>query len=146
MRFKIEKSGTCEGYDYFVKFFEDGHRCGYVRVPEGHDLFGKDYMDMDIDINCHGGLTFSEMIEKDERGFTVGYWIGFDCAHRHDAPDIDMAKTVFGDNKFLKLKELIWLEFGFDEGGIRSFDYVESECLDIVHQLVKIQNGEKNEN
>jgi len=141
----IEKTGNENGYDYVVKFFEDGHRCGYVRVPEGHKFYDKFYSDIDID--CHGGLTFSSYVtERNEfNGLTPGFWIGFDCAHYRDVPDIDMAKAVFGDNKFLKLKKELAIEFGTEDGFIRTSDYVETECLNIIRQLIKIQNGEKDE-
>jgi hypothetical protein len=57
-------------------------RCGYVRVPPGHNWHGKNYDD--IDARVHGGLTFAE-IEPCEHDDGVGYWIGFDCAHLGDA-------------------------------------------------------------
>lgn len=52
-----------------------GHLCGYVGLPEGHHLFGVKYGD--INVNVHGGLTYSAQ-EGD-------LWvIGFDCAHSGD--------------------------------------------------------------
>jgi len=62
---------------------------GYVIIPKGHPLHGKDYED--IDINVHGGLTFSESAEtlldewdeispEDREGWVVG----FDTAHYGD--------------------------------------------------------------
>lgn len=34
-----------------------GSLCGYVGLPAGHDLHGKDYDSVDVDV--HGGLTFA---------------------------------------------------------------------------------------
>jgi len=44
---------------------------GYVRVPEGHPWAGLDYVD--IDVQVHGGLTYS-----------ADGWIGFDAMHSGD--------------------------------------------------------------
>ena len=61
---------------------------GYVILPKGHKLHGKHYDE--IDVNVHGGLTFSEpanecvewaeIDEKDKDGWIVG----FDTAHYSD--------------------------------------------------------------
>ena len=61
---------------------EASNRCGYVRVPPGHPLFGKSYDD--VDINVHGGLTFAEEEPCTEHEDGQGWWFGFDCAHAGD--------------------------------------------------------------
>ena len=48
-----------------------GHLCGYVVLPEDHKLYGTDYEEIDVDV--HGGLTYSENGK-----------VGFDCAHAGD--------------------------------------------------------------
>lgn len=65
---------------------------GYVVIPIGHPLHGKNYNDID-GINIHGGLTFSEPVSElktpvwkkcfseDEKDAWV---IGFDTAHGGD--------------------------------------------------------------
>lgn len=45
---------------------------GYVKIPEGHHWYGLDYDDINVDV--HGGLTFSN----------AAGWIGFDCLHSGD--------------------------------------------------------------
>lgn len=62
---------------YIVRNQHSGSLLGYVRVPTGHPCHGKHYDD--IDINAHGGLTFSGDKKRDG-----DYWIGFDCAHIND--------------------------------------------------------------
>jgi hypothetical protein len=64
---------------------------GYVIIPKGHPDHGKDYDDIEVDV--HGGLTFSKALEdlKDwpcgdaigeaEEG---GWVVGFDTAHSGD--------------------------------------------------------------
>lgn len=61
---------------------EGGHRCGYVRVPPAHLLYGKDY-DL-ADVKVHGGLTFSEMEPCTDHEDGQGWWFGFDCGHAGD--------------------------------------------------------------
>lgn len=80
---------------------------GYVVIPEGHELHKRDYMEIDID--CHGGLTFAgyppvEMTEGNKE-----WWLGFDCNHYNDNPI---------DN---------------DE------DFVRRECRGIIDQLIKME-------
>jgi hypothetical protein len=69
--------------------FDFGWGNGYVLIPENHPLHGKHYNDIDVDV--HGGLTFSELVnaemveswgldKQDE-----GKWcVGFDTAHYAD--------------------------------------------------------------
>lgn len=62
---------------------------GYVLIPENHPLHGKDYDDIDVDV--HGGLTFSELVDaemvekweldKEDKG---KWCVGFDTAHYSD--------------------------------------------------------------
>lgn len=63
---------------------------GYVIIPKEHRLHGLDYDDIDVDI--HGGLTFSKLVdEKMTSKFNlepsdIGSWcIGFDTCHYEDS-------------------------------------------------------------
>ena len=63
---------------------EMGHRCGYVKLPEGHLCRDMDYDDIPIEV--HGGLTYG----PSENG-----WVGFDCGHCYDTPEIwTLEKTI----------------------------------------------------
>lgn len=63
---------------------------GYVGLPRGHRYFGVSYDDIDVDV--HGGLTFSG--HRDEHGGEDIWWLGFDCAHAGDlVPDMRMSGT-----------------------------------------------------
>lgn len=42
-RATIERNWTAHGLDCVVLGIDMGHRCGYVRVPDDHPWFGKDY-------------------------------------------------------------------------------------------------------
>lgn len=65
------------------KHIYGGHLCGYIRVPESHCFYGKNYNEIEIDV--HGALTYSE-IDNDNHHYLPkqGHWIGFDCAHSMD--------------------------------------------------------------
>lgn len=75
----------------WVGSMETGWGNGYVVLPKGHKYHGKHYDDIDVDI--HGGLTFSEEVNEEILEHwgslltkeDIGCWIiGFDCAHYGD--------------------------------------------------------------
>lgn len=83
--YKIEREWQHAGLSCAVTLALAGsHRCGYVRVPPGHTLHGKDYGEFDVEV--HGGLTFAEEEPCTEHEDGQGWWFGFDCAHAGDLP------------------------------------------------------------
>jgi hypothetical protein len=82
--YKIEREWKHAGLSCAVVQAREGaHRCGYVRVPPAHPMFGKSYND--VDVNVHGGLTFAAIEPCTEHEDGQGFWFGFDCAHSGDA-------------------------------------------------------------
>lgn len=77
------------------------HPCGYVAVPKNHPFYGKDYFDIENDIEVHGGLTFSGRL-KDSND----YWFGWDYAH---AGDYTCWRAICGDggDKKWTTKEIV---------------------------------------
>lgn len=67
---------------------------GYVALPQGHPLHGKEYNEIDDEINdvAHFGLTYSEL-EGDD------WVIGFDCNHAFDTPATNTVQFVEGNIK-----------------------------------------------
>jgi len=65
------------GLQCCTRTYDMGHRCGYVALPKGHPLFGKDLYecyDMAPEIDVDGGITFSDG--------TGEIWVlGWDAAH-----------------------------------------------------------------
>ena len=61
-------------------------RCGYVGVSSKHQLYKKDYSEIDELINIHGGLTFSgDFSDKKQLKSLKDVWyFGFDCNHFED--------------------------------------------------------------
>ena len=48
--YKVEFDEEYKGYRIVGIFTTNGYRCGYVGLPKGHPLYGKDYEDtLDID-------------------------------------------------------------------------------------------------
>lgn len=64
--------------------------CGYVGLPHGHPLYGVPYQDVDLQVEVHGGLTYSDAcqghichVPKPGQPDDV-WWFGFDCGHAYD--------------------------------------------------------------
>lgn len=120
-------------YQYTVVFNDGGHRCGYVKVPPDNPAHNESYDD--VRVECHGGLTYGKQDETGE-----GSWIGFDCAHYSDAPEIAKAKEIFPDSKRWHVQELIenlGAENPFPKPvkHVRTLEYVKEECRSIIDQL-----------
>lgn len=77
----ILDKGIYNGFNYAIVSYGT-HPCCYVFLPKGHKYYGKNYDD--IDIVCHGGLTYSgedlvfNPLENDK------WVIGWDYAHCDD--------------------------------------------------------------
>lgn len=71
-------SDSYKGFEYKVISYGT-HPCCYVALPEEHEFYGETYSN--IDIECHGGMTFSELWDF---GDGKKYYIGWDYAHCYD--------------------------------------------------------------
>lgn len=124
---KIQWQDEATGLPCLIVRGPSGALCGYVGVPEGHPLHGRDYDDVDIDV--HGGLSFASACQADtpeDHGVchrpSPGepdhvWWLGFDCAHAGDfCPRHDR------------------LRFQGDE--YRDVAYVRQECQSLARQLI----------
>ena len=125
---RVLAKGVYEGFEWVVTHNDVGHRCGYVRVPLGHPWHGSTMDQADENIRVHGGITFTEPdvpCEKD--GPDNAWWVGFDCAHAFDAPDLELLKN--------ETKEVLQILKGISKGGVvRTQEYVEEECKNLCLQ------------
>ncbi len=97
-------------YACYARRGPSGAWCGYVEVPRDHLMFGADYNDLEIQV--HGGLTYSDEITE-----TESWRFGFDCAHHMDlAPAF--VNTAY-----------------FDGGVYRTLEYVQEQCASLALQL-----------
>ena len=85
--------------------------CGYVVLPKQNKFFGKNYNDIDVEV--HGGLTYSQDIGED-------FWkIGFDCGHLYDiSPGLSPS--------FLE-----------DKSTYKNIEYVKREIENMVDQIIE---------
>jgi hypothetical protein len=135
---KISKEPNYEefqykGYTCIVKrmmnaysFF--GNLNGYVILPKGHKL-AKHYDEIDID--CHGGLTWSGEAKELFPQFTDEWVIGFDCSHYGDMQPFMVMREMFMSQLFHATEAILndpFLTY-------KTFDYVKNECKRIVDQL-----------
>lgn len=127
----IEKIFTYKGYKCVVALMHLGHRCGYVALPKGSEYYGEEYNDIDLD--CHGGLTYSDFGYPLDDG---NYYIGFDCSHCGDGKDLDALRKYFPNDKSIEVYAEMESMFGSD-GEIRDIEYVKSELINIVDQLTE---------
>lgn len=146
--FALEGGGIYKNYEYVIILNGLGHRCGYVAIPPEHpfDKIPKpdndycrdgdlDYSEMDIE--CHGGLTFASRNHglKSELNITCNdAWIGFDCGHYDDGIDFDAMRKYYGDEYTEKLRSTLYV---LCDGTVKDFDYVANECKSIIDQLVE---------
>lgn len=110
-----------------------GYINGYVTIPKEHPYYEKHYDDMEID--CHGGLTFSEISDNK-------YMIGFDCAHSGDYVP-SMQKFKKENQEMIDLRKRFPIREGFDKFGLfnptyKNMDFCVKECKSIVDQLIDI--------
>lgn len=125
---RIKRMSVIEGY---VPRLFGGHLCGYVALNKDHPYFGLSYNDMDI--YCHGGLTYREK-ENDDK-----FWIGFDCAHSSDVvPSMTQLKYEMRRNWKIDYPELEEYKY-LMEDQYRTIDFVKDECKRIVDQLLEKQ-------
>ena len=124
MIYKLEHEEIYKGYHLMVVFI-NAFRCGYVGLPKGHKYVGKHYDELDLDV--HGGLTFSEHNHRlKKEGYE--YYLGFDCAHFDDGADLKYMK----ENGATLDEMMIYRHM---DGEVRTKKYVLSELYNMVHQL-----------
>lgn len=110
-----------------------GHLCGYVCIPEDHKYYNVSYFD--IEINAHGGLTFSDFVDGNK------YWIGFDCALSHDyTPSSEHFKKT--NKEMIEWKKKNPPPEGYENFGLfnptyKNINFCIEECKSMVDQLLK---------
>lgn len=89
-----------------------GYANGYVAIPPDHPLYGKHYEDVNIEI--HGGLTFSSVVnhsilakeELIDGEVPENYWVfGFDTLHWNDT--LESCPREYVINEVNELKKIL---------------------------------------
>jgi hypothetical protein len=114
-----------------------GNWCGYVGVTQDHPFFGLGYDDEKVDVQVHGGLTFSDSCSENDKEHGICHrpdpgepdhvwWLGFDCGHAFDLSPRLVATTL--------KKCGTWLGH-FPADVYRDLRYVKRECGRLAKQL-----------
>ena len=152
----VESEGTEQGMDWRCMVMDMGHRCGYVKIPEGHVLHGLSF-DSRVSGTTVGSVKEQEVgkrglipifcssaSEDDDEvsldmlfdvhgGITFGaemdgdWWIGFDCSHYCDAADPELAQPEYAGFAAMRTG-----------GVVRTREYVEAECASLIRQIKEI--------
>ena len=75
--------GEYRGFEYRILDLGT-HPTAYVKLPRNHPYYKKDWSNPNIDIEVHGGLTYSRNYLTCEADHLSGWWIGWDYAHYGD--------------------------------------------------------------
>lgn len=142
----VEKRDKYKGYEYLVVLTNYGHRCGYVAIPEGHPLHAcEGYDDERIsELDMHGGCTFYQKQMTDE--VCSDKWIGFDCAHFQDKPDLPALKKhylkQYQSEMLTRIENKIAKIVGSEEfRTVKDLDFAVGECKNIIDQItIKYSN------
>jgi hypothetical protein len=126
------------GHRLVVIFTPLGHRCGYVGVYENSPLRNVEYNDLDV--NVHGGLTFSGNLNADDSQ----WFFGFDCAHIFDSPDIEQQKKyiemgLMSESQYDLLNVYLISHFLPKEKSVKSLDFVLEELKNLSVQLIDME-------
>lgn len=131
----VEARFEHKGYPCVVLFQPMGHRCGYVGIPEWHPYYGK--RDNELRIYCHGGLTYANRRLQTQPDTDL-WWIGFDCAHYGDRPDMEAIQRYYPENKHLMQYAA---SLSFDGDTVKTLEYVKENCIHIAELLKQIERG-----
>lgn len=108
------------GFEYIVISYGI-HPCAYVKIPKEHPLYGMNYSE--IDIECHGGLSFSGSLSEILNG-EDGFWIGWDYSHYNDY-DGSYEKSFGVATQYLQFTKK-W-----------STDEIVEECEEVIDRIVE---------
>lgn len=75
--------GNYRGFEYRIMDLGT-HPTAYVKIPRNHPYYKKDWSNDNIDIEVHGGITYSRNYLTCEADHLSGWWIGWDYAHYGD--------------------------------------------------------------
>ena len=119
---------TYKGYNFYVLNLGT-HPTAYVEIPKGHELYEKDYGE--ININVHGGLTYSDHFLWGDNGLLGveknSWFIGWDYAHYNDYDGYfgereNDLQNLMGDLKKWSTDEIIY------------------DCIDVINQIIELES------
>ena len=98
------------------------HLNGYVSIPKGHPCHGMDYDAVNDLVSIHGGLTYSEKLDRGKK-------FGFDCSHAGDlSPGLLLTMLDVAGSR----------DWGFKHDVYRDWNYVKAEVKNLAAQLYQV--------
>lgn len=137
--YKIEKDFYYKNYRCLIIAQNGGFRCGYIKISKNNILYNKEYAY--IDINIHGGLTYSSF---NYEGYPIKtknktYWIGFDCNHVDDLYDLNLINS--NSELYNIAKDLNDIMTTFNSfATLKDKNYIENELKLAVNQIIELNN------
>lgn len=128
---RTEREFEESGLQCCTRTIDMGHRCGYVALPKGHPLFGKDWdacYDVAPELNVDGGITFAN-------GTDDTWILGWDAAHCWHRPD----PSIMSDN-CRAIRERIG-SFHDEFAVMVDADMAEQETRRFARQLAVLREG-----
>lgn len=121
---KILYRNAYKGYEYIIVSYGT-HPCCYIGLDEHHKYYAVDYDDIDLDV--HGGLTYSGTLRHVIDNIADKWYIGWDYAHYGDRTGNDHhfkhIPIGYSLDHTWKTRELI------------------KECVDAIDKLEVLCNG-----
>lgn len=142
---------TMAGLRAVILFVNNSHHCGYVAVPKGHILYGKDYDDVIPELQ----LLMSETRNLPIKNSPINVFLASGCAEVQQL-QMRMAFRVHGGVTYARGElaetndsDLWWIGFDCAHAGdktkhspsryrdnvFRDIDYVATECESLANQI-----------
>lgn len=125
----IEVDDTYRGLQYCVVFnMDEGYRCGYAEIPEGHRLYNVNFCENDIEQLSF--CTFSGHIKGHN-----GFFFGWDHHHLCDNIDIltfEQVNKNLSEDEYIELLNHAREMAGNLEGSYSTKEDVVHECFEVI--------------
>jgi len=120
---EVLDSGYCLGFFYYILSL-GYHPTAYIKIPENHIAYKKHHDDVDIDV--HGGLTYSrDYLFLENKQTIEGWFIGWDYGHCGDYAGYYEKMGIVSDEKKWTTEE------------------IKREVTDVCYQLNNLINKEE---
>lgn len=131
---RIEREFKEGGLQCCTRTHDMGHRCGYVALPKGHPLFGKDCdkcYDIAPELDVDGGITFANGTDE--------MWVlGWDAAHAWHRRDWSIASDEM--RKSAQKHPELYLDFDWPGASYMvDVDMAERETRNFARQLAMLR-------
>lgn len=143
---RVLKREPCE-----EEVFYGGHLCGYVEVPKNNPYYKKyfciDIEDVDVCLDCHGGITYDDKESFISTLFNKprDHWIGFDCGHSGDLiPSMELFKKSHKTQTSDYMQQIKNLYNNVFASEYRNISFCIKECMSLVDQLEHLKHENLN--